>query len=308
MSFDDVSTDDSQGTVAFTVESAQKTLTNACKRVGLKSAGARLLRLGENAVFQLHQQPVVVRIARTNAYLPEIETGVRVARWLAEVDFPAVRAVPGVEQALTVDRRVVTFWESLSDQYATVADLAVLLRDLHALQPPASLRLSAVQPLLRTSRRIESAAIDQQDKQFLTGRVRDLTERWNALSFALPCGMVHGDASIGNIIYSRDHKPVLIDLDSFSIGPREWDLTLTALYYERFGWHTREEYEQFATLYGFDVMTSTAYPVLRAIRETIMVGWLSQNIGASPEIAAEVHCRIGDLRSSREGRLEWKPF
>ena len=44
----------------------------------------------------------------------------------------------------------------------------------------------------------------------------------------------------------------MIDLDGFAVGPREWDLVQTAMYYDSFGWHTREEYEDFARVYGYD--------------------------------------------------------
>ena len=37
----------------------------------------------------------------------------------------------------------------------------------------------------------------------------------------------------------------VFDLDSFAVGPREWDLVQTALFYDRLGWHTREEYRTF---------------------------------------------------------------
>ena len=66
------------------------------------------------------------------------------------------------------------------------------------------------------------------------------------LEFVLPAGPVHGDASIGNIIRRQaDGVAVLIDLDGFASGPREWDLVLTAMYFERFGWHTAQEYREF---------------------------------------------------------------
>jgi hypothetical protein len=42
-----------------------------------------------------------------------------------------------------------------------------------------------------------------------------------------------------------DGSPVLVDLDGFAVGPREWDLVLTAMYFERFGWHNKEEHLQF---------------------------------------------------------------
>ncbi len=55
--------------------------------------------------------------------------------------------------------------------------------------------------------------------------------------------MIHGDASVGNVLRDRQGAPVLIDLEGFAIGPREWDLGLTAMYYDSFGWHTRQEYQ-----------------------------------------------------------------
>ncbi len=297
-----------QSTGTFSTATATRALVAACAGAGLDASGARLVRLGENAVFQLATLPVVVRIARTEAYLPEIQRGVDVARWLRGADFPAVRLVDHVEQPLIADGRVATFWEVLSDEYASVADLAVLLRQLHALDLPPSLSLPVLRPLERTHRRIEAGLLASDDQHFLLDRVEDLSARWNSVDFELSSGVIHGDASIGNVIRARDGRPVLIDLDGFSTGPREWDLVLTALYYERFGWHTREEYQDFTQRYGFDVMAWPGYGTLRSMREMIMVGWLSQNINESSDVAIEVGKRIADLRAGREGRLAWRPF
>lgn len=292
----------------FTPVAATRALVAACARTELDPTGARLLRLGENAVFQLATRPVIVRIARTAAYLPEAQRSVHVARWLSDERFPAVRLADHLEQPLVTDERVVTFWEVLSSEYATVVDLAALLRRLHALEPPSWLPLPALHPLERTRQRIEAGPFETADKQFLTRRVDDLCARWGSIDYELPSGVIHGDASIGNIIRAQDGHAVLIDLDGFSVGPREWDLVLTALYYERLGWHTREEYRHFAERYGFDVMAWPGYRILRSMRELIMVGWLAQNIEGNGDVAAEVARRIGDLRAGREGRLDWKPF
>ena len=54
-------------------------------------------------------------------------------------------------------------------------------------------------------------------------------------------------------------------------------------------------------------MTWPGYPVLRDIRELIMVSWLAQNTRERPEIAAEARKRIGDLRQG-DGRRDWSPF
>lgn len=202
------------------------------------------------------------------------------------------------------------FWESLgeTEEYATVAELAELLRRLHDLEPPAGLELPELVPLGSVGRRIESAKhLSERDRGFLRERRAELDERYGELDFVLPRGVIHGDANIGNAVRDRDGRATLIDLDGFAVGPREWDLTLTALYYERLGWHTSAEYEDFVRVYGFDVMSWPGYPVMRAIRELIMVTWLAQNMGNGPEIVAEVNKRIADLRAG-DGPRDWKPY
>jgi hypothetical protein len=82
---------------------------------------------------------------------------------------------------------------------------------------------------------------------------------------------------------------------------------LTATYYDSFGWHTLAEYEQFAASYGFDVMKWTGYPVLRDVREFLMVTWLSQKGAEDERASAEVRKRIAALRSGGSKR-DWLPF
>lgn len=70
----------------FSTSTTRRTLDLACAKAGLDSADAELVRLGENAIYRLHHHPVVARIARTDAYLPDVQKEVAVARWLATVD------------------------------------------------------------------------------------------------------------------------------------------------------------------------------------------------------------------------------
>ena len=77
-----------------------------------------------------------------------------------------------------------------------------------------------------------------EDRDFLTATLAKLQAAYNSLEFVLPPGVIHGDASVGNVLRDTRGNPVLIDLDGFAIGPREWDLALTAIYYDSFGWHT----------------------------------------------------------------------
>jgi aminoglycoside phosphotransferase (APT) family kinase protein len=298
-----------KGAADLTDASAQQTLNRACTAAGLDPAGARLLRLGEHAMFRLGG-PVVVRIARSAAFERDARKEVSVARWLQTVEYPAVRALP-IEQPLLVDDRVVTFWQALSDDgtdFGTTAEVAALLVKLHQLTPPAGLALAALQPFARVPRRIDSALwLCTDDRDSLRAMHEELAERYSELEFELPQGVIHGDASVGNVIRDVSGQAVLIDLDGFAIGPREWDLVLTAMYFDSFGWHTKAEYEQFAEVYGFDVMQWPGYPVLRDVREFLMVTWLSQKGADDEHAAAEVRKRIASLRSAGS-RRDWLPF
>jgi hypothetical protein len=298
------------GRAAFSEGTARRALEVACAAVGLDAQGAELMRLGENAIYRLRPLPLVARIARTVDYLPDVETEVAAARWLESAGFPSVRLAGPGDQPVVADGRVVTFWELVSErtEYATVAELGVLLRWLHGLESPSSLVLPELRPFSRVESRISGADLAGPDREFLRGRLADLEQRYAGLEFALPVGPIHGDASIGNIIRREaDGVAILIDLDGFASGPREWDLVQTAMFYERFGWHTAQEYREFVEAYGFDVMAWAGYPVLRDARELTMVAWLAQNTRESPEIAAEVSKRIADLRGG-DGRRDWAPF
>ena len=139
-----------------------------------------------------------------------------------------------------------------------------------------------------------------------TEQLAILQEQYARLEFVLPRGVIHGDASIGNVL--RDSgEPVVIDLDGFAIGPREWDVALTAIYYDSFGWHTREEYETFVRVYGFDIMQWPGYPVMRAVREFLMVTWVIQKAGESQHAAGEADKRITALRTGTS-RKDWEPY
>jgi aminoglycoside phosphotransferase (APT) family kinase protein len=293
---------------AFTVMTTRATLDRACKIAGFDQRGARLLRLGENAMFRL-AEPIVVRIARTAAYEPDARKEVAVARWLEAENYPAVRALP-IDQPLVIDGYVVTFWEAVSDEevYGTPAEVAALLVRLHALTPPAGMDLQPLRPFARAERRIEQNGwLSPGDRSFLRTRLEELRARYAQLQFTLSPGVIRGDASVGNVIHDGDGRPVLIDLDGFAIGPREWDLVLTAIYYDSFGWHTAVEYAAFAEVYGFDVMRWPGYPVLRDVREFLMVTWLSQKAGHDEQVAAEVRKRIASLRTGSSKR-DWQPY
>lgn len=288
---------------------ALRALTTACSMVGIDPGDAELIRLGENAVFRLLSSSVVARVARDVGRLPASEREIRVAHWLAAESIPAVRALD-VPQPIVAEGRVVTLWASVSDEteYGTTVELADLLQRLHTASIPADLKLPALAPFDRARSRIRKiSTLSKEDRQFLYDRCDELATEYGRLSFTLPIGAIHGDASVGNVFRDRHGRALLGDLDGFAHGPREWDLVLTALYYDRYGWHTEDEYEAFVQGYGYDVMEWPGYQVLGDVREFLMVTWLAQNVGKVPGVEMELAKRLTALRSGGS-RRDWNPF
>ena len=284
-------------------------LEQACAAAGIDADGARLLRVGSNTVYRL-KPPVIVRVSRPGADADQVRRTVTVARWLESVDYPSVRAAD-VDQPVTVDGQLVTFWEAVSDdgdQYASTAEVAEVLVKLHSLTAPDDLHLPELAPFANAPRRIETNTwLNPEDRAFLITMMARMRATYDGLEFTLPPGVIHGDANVGNVLRDRHGNPVVIDLDGFAIGPREWDLALTAIYYDSFGWHTREEYEDFVRVYGFDIMQWPGYPVMRAVREFLMVTWVIQKAAESAQAAAEARKRIAALRTGAS-RKDWQPY
>jgi aminoglycoside phosphotransferase (APT) family kinase protein len=287
--------------------SAERSLRLACQAAGLSVDGAVLMRLGENAIYVLPVNGVAVRIARSVADLAKVEKELRVARWLADQGFPAVRVADEVgDQPLHADGRVVSFWCAVPRDEAspTVEDLSVLLRRFHSLPSPP-IELPVFDPFAAVPARLRHAVVDGNDLRFLDSLHERLQEGYERLEFSNPVGLIHGDAHRGNVLI-RNGAPILLDFEVVAIGPREWDLVPTALAVDRFQL-AEAAYRSFAATYGRDVTEWTGYPVLRAIRELTMTTWLMQNVEEDPAVAAEFALRVASLREGDLGR-NWHAF
>jgi hypothetical protein len=289
------------GQPSFSAACTRRALDVVGTAVGINTAKAELVTQGEIAVYDLRGLWMIARIAQTTDYLSDFTTEVEVARWLESVGFPAARLAGPADQPIVENGRVLTFWAQVAEHkyHGTVTQLASMLRRLHDLDPPSSLVLPELRPFQGAQARITMADLREDDREFLLSRLGDLRDRYARLDFVLPRGPIHGNASVSSVLpLMWDSRTlVLVDLDCFAVGPREWDLVLTAMYFERFGWHTDDEYLEFASGYGFDVMRWPGYTVLRNIRELILLTWLALNPWNLPEIQAEVSRRIADLRN-----------
>ena len=68
----------------FNSHSTKRIALLACEQVGLRVPDLQLIRLGENALFRVPAEGVVVRIARTNR--ETVVDGRPLADWIAERD------------------------------------------------------------------------------------------------------------------------------------------------------------------------------------------------------------------------------
>jgi hypothetical protein len=168
------------------------TLRKACEQAGLDSDAAELLRLGENAIYQLSAVPVVVRIARSADRLRRVEKELCVVRWLAAANVPAVRVYEQIDQPLLVDGHPVSFWHAVTggDPAPTYADLAHLLAALHGLGDCPH-ELSGFYPGPRTRASARRAGSPPGNRDFLRARCGELNEQLQELTYALPTGPIH---------------------------------------------------------------------------------------------------------------------
>jgi len=294
--------------MGFSSSAVLPTLREACDLVGLTDDGAELLRIGENAIYQLAAAPVVARIARSADRLPRVQRELCVARWLAAAGVPAIRVYEEIDsQPLLVEGHPVSFWHTVTGggPTPTHADLARLLASFHALGD-CPCELPDFDPLGPVSSRLAKADdVVAADREFLSARCADLSKQLRDLVVALPRGPIHGDAHTKNLL--TDHgRVVLLDFEAVAIGPREWDLVPTAIAVDRYGL-PEEQYRKFADTYGFDVRTWSGYPLLRAVRELTMTTWIMQNVGESPAAADEFALRVRSLRE-RDSERAWNFF
>lgn len=267
-------------------------------------ADATLLALGENAVFAAGE--VVVKVGRDAELRARAERELAVAAWLAEAGVPAVR--PAEPKPRLVEGHPVTLWHRLPDAVrpAEPADLAVLLRLIHALpSPPFTLPRRELLGGVERWLRLAGEAIDPADADYLRGRRDGFAEAASALTPQLPPGPIHGDALPRNV-HIGPGGPVLVDLETFSSDLREHDLVVMALSRDRYGL-APEAYDAFTETYGWDVRAWPGCEILRGARETASCAWVSQHAPTNPKALAEFQRRVASLRDGDAG-VRWYPF
>ncbi|WP_035806757.1 phosphotransferase enzyme family protein [Kitasatospora mediocidica] len=289
---------------------ARALLTLACAAAALPDpAGARLIALGENAVFDLGDPAVVAKVGRGPELTERAARELTVARWLAGEGIPVVRPAGNLPE-LPVDAagHPVTFWHRLDPAVRTArpADLGPLLRALHRLPaPPVPLPrrdlLSGVERWLRAA----EGHIDPADADFLRRRRDGFGAALAELTPHLAPGVIHGDALPRNVHLGPD-GPVLLDLETVSDDLREHDLVVLALSHDRYG-VPAADYRAFTDAYGWDVREWAGCAVLRGARETASASWVAQQVPGNAAALAEFRRRVTSLREG-DTTVRWHAF
>ncbi|MGW2766163.1 phosphotransferase enzyme family protein [Streptomyces sp. NPDC001275] len=276
--------------------------------MGLNPHQAELVRLGENAIYALPSDEVVVRVARSDTADTEakVTKELAVSRWLASHGFPGIRARDDLPQPVQVQGRLVTFWEYIppSQKEPDLIDLAGLLRSLHALPKP-DFAVPALDPFPIMRHRLACAdGIKSKYVQFLSDACDRAEPAFRTIMKSEDQGLIHGDAHRGNLLV-HDERALLIDYEAVAVGPLAWDLIPTATAVDRFGLpHT--EYAAFCRTYGWDVTKWHGYKELRTVRELGMTTWLMQNAQTgthAEEFALRVQCLWEEDRERRWNAL-----
>jgi Ser/Thr protein kinase RdoA (MazF antagonist) len=293
----------------WTPETARAGARRVCVAAGLAAAEPQLLRLGNNAVFRIDDR-YVLRLARPGTPPAALDREVAVARELERLDVPAVRlAHTRDEQPLRADELLATLWDYVPHDQS-VPDYAAfgrLLQEFHQRSTDMRLALPRWDALGSARSRLDALEGRQSadDLALLRQWCRRIQAELPKLDFSLPSGVIHGQAEIGNVVMSNG-RLIFIDFERMSAGPREWDLTDTAVSTLRFAL-PRSDYAAFVLGYGFDVLSWSGFPTLRRVWELRATTWLMQNKGRSAETDAEIEVRLQTWRAEDPER-RWTPF
>lgn len=267
---------------------------------------AKLIALGENAVFELAGGAAVAKVGRGPELLERAARELRTATWLAAHGVPAVRAAD--PEARLVDGHPVTYWERLPDTVrpAEPADLAALLRLVHALpEPDFALPRRDLLDGVERWLRLAGTAVDPADAAYLRERRDGFAAAAAALTPHIMPGPIHGDALPRNV-HVGPQGPVLVDLETVSSDLREHDLVVMALSRDRYGLGTAA-YDAFTAAYGWDVRDWEGCAVLRGARETASCAWVAQHAPGNPAALAEFRRRVASLRDG-DPAVRWHAF
>jgi Ser/Thr protein kinase RdoA (MazF antagonist) len=284
--------------MGWTRADAERAAAAMCEQAGLPGSNLELLRFGSNAVFGVDEAHVL-RVMRPTASDADVRREMQLVRQFVQLDVPAVRLAEDVAaQPLRAGNCLGTVWERLAEpgRDNVHGALGQLVRIFHQRTADLRVPLPPWHQLAASDRRLarQREHYGAEDVRMLTQWSRRIARELDQVQPALPAGVIHGQAEIGNVLF-RAGQPVLIDFEQVSLGPREWDLVHTAVVVTRFG-RPERCYRDFADAYGFDVRTWDGYQTHRRLWELCATTWLMQHDHRDRRVAQEIEVRLQTWR------------
>ncbi|WP_159942507.1 MULTISPECIES: phosphotransferase enzyme family protein [unclassified Nocardiopsis] len=296
--------DDFSPSPGLTTNLALSLAARAAEVLGYSSQGAIVLGpVAENATVLLPQEQTVLRISAETQFA-RARQELHLAQWLSASGVPVTQPV-GSRDPLRCEGWVVTAWrEIVGLRPASTEVIGAVLAQLHQLQEP-EFALPELDPLEGVEGYLRTSDLPDSDVCFLKQKLVELRQAWEQVEPELPVGPVHGDAHRKNIVQDAAGRPVVLDLERFSTGLREWDLVIAAVY-QRLGWFSPTEYDRFVASYGWDVRGWEGFKVVAAVRELRMAAWLCARTRREPRLLSEARRRVASLRDPA-GPRDWRP-
>jgi aminoglycoside phosphotransferase (APT) family kinase protein len=290
----------------WTDADARRVATVMCALAGLQDSKLELLRFGSNAVFGIGEAHVL-RVMRPTTSQADVQREIHLVSEFARLDIPTARLsdIPA-QQPLEALNCLGTVWERLDepDPDHLYRALGQLMQLFHQRTTELRVPLERWHQLASSDWRLAKLRghYAPEDVMMLTRWSRRIAAELDQVEPALPAGVIHGQAEVGNVLF-RAGRPVLIDFEQVAIGPREWDLVHTAVAVTRFG-RLEKCYRDFADAYGVDIRTWDGYETYRRLWELCATTWLMQHGHRSRKVAQEIEVRLQTWRDDNS-EMQW---
>jgi aminoglycoside phosphotransferase (APT) family kinase protein len=314
-------------------EGIRRRLDEVCRQLALDARDAVLIKYTMNAVFLV--RPYIVRLAQGQAARELAQRTAAVAVALEHAGAPVISLATEIAPTpLYAGDWVATVWKYTPsvDVAPAPIDLAAPLHAIHAIEA-LPVELPRWDPHTKFRRRIAAAAelpheqFDELDQwahaqlnmtaisalDMLSALCDESESEVAEIAWHFPRGVIHADAHTGNLILRNipgrpdpDLTAIMCDLDGVCNGWREWDLVPQAHGVTRFG-RSSEDYQAFASRYGFDILQWSGWPALQRVREIQLVTSTINSLSGRPAVARQLGHRIRSLKA-RDASAIWERY
>lgn len=267
----------------WTLKEVKNLVKDYVKDKSLNIDGIHLIKFGQNAMFYLPKNSLVLRVHRPETSEKEVFNEVDVCNFLIKNNFSCNEPVKiqGKEYSLFQNIFIST-WKYYNNDSKSEINYKLFgkkLKEMHSSLKKYNMKNKVVfDPFYSILSRLNKIDSDEKKVQYYQISLLDIAYRLQNEFSKIENEefIIHGDMHPGNIILTNEAM-VFVDFENISYGNKNWDLITLAVANERFGL-SDENYEEFIKGYGFDVKKDENFNFFKKTRELFIVSWLSQFI------------------------------